>query len=168
MEYLSFEPPLRRTNRGEIVRTDLASPPRATSLPLSPIIAHFSLSLSLMRWRKHKGHRVLAAVANDEALRSLLTGRLETIISREKRAATFRGGHYPRRIPETVPDDEQVPSLRFSKFKIYYCVNRVGRSSSFELKFKSFLRFFFFPTFCRVLPKRREGNFPSSSRINED
>lgn len=97
MEYLSFEPPLRRTNRGEIVRTDLASPPRATSLPLSPIIAHFSLSLSLMRWRKHKGHRVLAAVANDEALRSLLTGRLETIISREKRAATFRGGHYPRR-----------------------------------------------------------------------
>lgn len=46
MEYLSFEPPLRRTNRGEIVRTDLASPPRATSLPLSPIIAHFSLSLS--------------------------------------------------------------------------------------------------------------------------
>lgn len=163
MEYLSFEPPLRRTNRGEIVRTDLASPPRATSLPLSPIIAHFSLSLSfsLMRWRKHKGHRVLAAVANDEALRSLLTGRLETIISREKRAATFRGGHYPRRIPETVPDDEQVPSLRFSKFKICYCVNRVGRSSSFELKFKSFLRFFFFPHVLQSSPQaeRRKLSF---------
>lgn len=113
-----------------------------------------------MRWRKHKGHRVLAAVANDEALRSLLTGRLETIISREKRAATFRGGHYPRRIPETVPDDEQVPSLRFSKFKIYYCVNRVGRSSSFELKFKSFLRFFFFsPRSAEFSPSGEKETF---------